>query len=60
MTYPLFRVSCVKAVAEMNGHILGNKPLYVALAQRKDERKVTTHPGSPSPPQAASLSPSWL
>lgn len=28
-----------KAVAEMNGHILGNKPLYVALAQRKDERK---------------------
>ena len=28
-----------KAVAEMNGHLLGNKPLYVALAQRKDERK---------------------
>jgi len=28
-----------KAVAEMNGHILGNKPLYVALAQRKEERK---------------------
>mmetsp|Transcript_27936 Transcript_27936/g.87379 ORF Transcript_27936/g.87379 Transcript_27936/m.87379 type:complete len:629 (-) Transcript_27936:396-2282(-) len=28
-----------KAVAEMNGHILGQKPLYVALAQRKDERK---------------------
>jgi len=28
-----------KAVAEMNGHILGNKPLYVALAQQKDERK---------------------
>jgi len=28
-----------KAVAEMNGQILGNKPLYVALAQRKEERK---------------------
>jgi len=28
-----------KAVSEMNGHLLGNKPLYVALAQRKDERK---------------------
>ncbi|KAL1507918.1 hypothetical protein AB1Y20_007523 [Prymnesium parvum] len=28
-----------KAVSEMNGHLLGNKPLYVALAQRKDDRK---------------------
>uniref|UniRef100_A0A7S0LBS7 Polyadenylate-binding protein n=1 Tax=Coccolithus braarudii TaxID=221442 RepID=A0A7S0LBS7_9EUKA len=28
-----------KAVSEMNGQILGNKPLYVALAQRKEERK---------------------
>jgi polyadenylate-binding protein len=28
-----------KAVSEMNGHILANKPLYVALAQRKEERK---------------------
>ncbi|KOO33933.1 polyadenylate-binding protein 4 isoform 3 [Chrysochromulina tobinii] len=28
-----------KAVSEMNGQLLGNKPLYVALAQRKDERK---------------------
>merc|ERR1719327_2235711 len=28
-----------KAVSEMNGHILQNKPLYVALAQRKEERK---------------------
>merc|ERR1719253_574722 len=28
-----------KAVSEMNGHLLGNKPLHVALAQRKDERK---------------------
>lgn len=28
-----------KAVSEMNGHILGNKPLYVALAQRKEERR---------------------
>ncbi|KAB0344850.1 hypothetical protein FD754_021776 [Muntiacus muntjak] len=28
-----------KAVIEMNGHIVGSKPLYVALAQRKEERK---------------------
>ncbi|KAJ8891289.1 hypothetical protein PR048_010805 [Dryococelus australis] len=28
-----------KAVTEMNGHILGSKPLYVALAQRKEERR---------------------
>lgn len=28
-----------KAVTEMNGHICGTKPLYVALAQRKEERK---------------------
>ncbi|KAM7126894.1 polyadenylate-binding protein 1-like [Molossus nigricans] len=28
-----------KAVTEMNGCILGTKPLYVALAQRKEERK---------------------
>jgi len=28
-----------KAVTEMNGKIIGSKPLYVALAQRKDVRK---------------------
>eukprot|EP01114_Cavostelium_apophysatum_P003178 TRINITY_DN1294_c0_g1_i1.p1 TRINITY_DN1294_c0_g1~~TRINITY_DN1294_c0_g1_i1.p1 ORF type:complete len:608 (-),score=202.04 TRINITY_DN1294_c0_g1_i1:50-1873(-) len=29
-----------KAVTEMNGKIVGSKPLYVALAQRKDVRKM--------------------
>ena len=28
-----------KAVTEMNGKIVGNKPMYVALAQRRDARK---------------------
>ena len=28
-----------KAVTEMNGKIMERKPLYVALAQRKDERR---------------------
>lgn len=28
-----------KAVQEMNGKVLGNKPLYVAMAQRKEERR---------------------
>jgi polyadenylate-binding protein len=28
-----------KAIAEMNNTMLKNKPLYVALAQRKEDRK---------------------
>jgi polyadenylate-binding protein len=28
-----------KAVTEMNGKIVGSKPLFVALAQRKDQRR---------------------
>jgi len=28
-----------KAVTEMNGKLLANKPIYVALAQRKDQRR---------------------
>ncbi|CEP14029.1 hypothetical protein [Parasitella parasitica] len=29
-----------RAVTEMNGRMLGSKPIYVALAQRKEERRV--------------------
>eukprot|EP00041_Stephanoeca_diplocostata_P019271 m.413014 g.413014 ORF g.413014 m.413014 type:complete len:643 (+) comp21261_c0_seq1:233-2161(+) len=31
--------AATKAVTEMNGKIVGSKPLYVALAQRKEDRK---------------------
>ena len=29
-----------RAVTEMNGKMAGNKPLYVALAQRKEDRRM--------------------
>lgn len=34
-----------RAVAEMNGHTLSSKPLYVALAQRKEDRRNTIDGG---------------
>mmetsp|Transcript_28704 Transcript_28704/g.80237 ORF Transcript_28704/g.80237 Transcript_28704/m.80237 type:complete len:615 (+) Transcript_28704:516-2360(+) len=42
-----------KAISEMNGKVLGSKPLYVALAQRKEERRAnleaqySSRPGAP-------------
>ncbi|CAH8651015.1 unnamed protein product [Heterobilharzia americana] len=33
------RQQATKAVTEMNGTIIGSKPLYVALAQRKEDRR---------------------
>lgn len=34
-----FPEEATKAVTEENGKIFGTKPLYVALAQRKEDRK---------------------
>ncbi|KAH0448582.1 hypothetical protein IEQ34_022382 [Dendrobium chrysotoxum] len=50
-----------KAVNEMNGKMIGRKPLYVAVAQRKEERraKLQAHfaqlnaPGAMNPPMPA-------
>ncbi|XP_026391595.1 polyadenylate-binding protein 3-like [Papaver somniferum] len=40
-TFVAFSTSeeAIKALNEMNGKIIGRKPLYVAVAQRKDDRK---------------------
>ncbi|URE19304.1 CBS domain [Musa troglodytarum] len=34
-----------RALLEMNGKMIGNKPLYVALAQRKEDRRARLQPG---------------
>jgi len=54
----------MKAMAEMNGRMLDGKPLYVALAQRAEERKArfearfhqrSMAKGAPGPPMYASV-----
>ena len=37
--FVIFFQEATKAVTEMNGRIIVAKPLYVALAQRKEDRK---------------------
>ena len=46
-----------RAVSELNGRMLNGKPMYVALAQRKEVRKAQleqqyTAPRIPAPPMA--------
>jgi len=54
--------AATKAVTEMNGKMMDGKPLYVALAQRKEQRRAALEarhaqrgklggPGGPMPPQ---------
>ncbi|KAI3832039.1 hypothetical protein MKX03_006413 [Papaver bracteatum] len=41
------------ALNEMNGKIIGHKPLYVAVAQRKDDRKARLQDDAAKPGQGA-------